>query len=161
MTRRQWKDIFEGIGFMAIIGSLIFVAIESRNSTKQAALTTQALEITAYQELMTNIEDLNVLGMHSDPAALVLARIWNEPDDLEQFRETRVLFLLFRHGDMAYFMFERGAISEDRLRSTLGPLPLNSQRGRNFWDQNKNAFTEEYREYIDGMIANTGAVTDP
>ena len=80
---------------MAIIGSLIFVAIESRNSTKQAALTTQALEITAYQELMTNIEDLNVLGMHNDPAASVLARIWNEPDDLEKFRETRILKHIF------------------------------------------------------------------
>jgi hypothetical protein len=141
---------------MAIIGSLIFVGIESRNSTKQAALTTQALEITAYQELMTNIEELNVLGMHDDRAASVMARIWNEPDDLELFRETRVFFLLFRHGDMAYFMYERGAISEDRFRSILGPLPLNNQRGRDFWQQNKMAFTAGYREYIDGIIANAG-----
>lgn len=146
---------------MAIIGSLIFVAIESRNSTKQAALTTQALEITAYQELMTNIEDLNVLGMHNDPAASVLARIWNEPDDLEKFRETRVLFLLFRHGDMAYFMYEQGAISEERVRSALGPLPLNSRTGKDFWDQNKNAFTDEYREYIDDLIANRGDAVAP
>ena len=161
MTRQQWKDVLEGIGFMAIIGSLIFVAIESRNSTKQAALTTQALEITAYQELMTNIEDLNVLGMHNDPAALALAKIWNEPDDLEKFRETRVLFLLFRHGDMAYFMYERGAINEDRLRSTLGPLPLNNRAGRDFWDQYKNSFTEGYRAYIDNLIASTGETAGP
>jgi len=55
------------------------------------------LEITAYQELMTNIEELNVLGIYSDLAAEVLAKIWNEPDDLDQFRETRVLFLCSDH----------------------------------------------------------------
>ena len=161
MTRQQWKDIFEGIGFIAIIGSLIFVAIESRNSTKQAALTTQALEITAYQELVTNIEELNMLGLQNDGAASVMAKIWNEPGDMEQFRENRMLYLLYRHGDMAYFMYERGAISEDRLQSVLGPLPLNSQRGRDFWQQQKIAFTEGYREYIDDIIANAGEGIGP
>ena len=39
MTREKLKDILEGIGFAAIIASLIFVGIETRNSTKQAALT--------------------------------------------------------------------------------------------------------------------------
>jgi hypothetical protein len=158
MARQRWKDIFEGIGFLAIIGSLIFVGIESRNSTRQAALTTQALEITAYQELMTNIEELNLLALQDDNAASALARIWNEPSDSEQFGDRRVLFLFFRHGDMAYFMYERGAINEDRLRSALWPIPLQTPLAREFWEQNKFIFTPEYQDYIDVMIA--GIVED-
>ena len=154
MERQQWKDIFEGIGFLAIIGSLIFVGIESRNSTRQAALTTQALEITAYQELMTNIEELNTLAIQNEHAASVLANVWDETENLKTFGERRALFLLFRHGDMAYFMYERGAISEDRLRSALRPIPLYSQLSKTFWDQYKNSFTKEYQNYIDNMIAN-------
>ena len=154
MERQQWRDIFEGLGFLAIIGSLVFVGIESRNSTRQAALTTQALEIAAYQELMSNIEELNILGMNGDEAASILARVWiDEPVDLKQFGERRALFLLFRHGDMAYFMYERGAINEDRLRSVLQPLPLNTRLGKEFWNREKNNFTEDYQRYIDGMIA--------
>ena len=154
MERQQWKDIFEGIGFLAIIGSLIFVGIESRNSTRQAALTTQALEITAYQELMTNIEELNTLAIQNEHAASVLANVWDETENLKTFGERRALFLLFRHGDMAYFMYERGAISEDRLRSALRPIPLYSQLSKTFWEQYKNSFTKEYQSYIDNMIAN-------
>lgn len=153
MGRQQWKDIFEVIGFLAIIGSLIFVGIESRNSTKQAALTTRALEITAYQELMSNIEELNTMAIQNEHAATILAKVWDETDDLESFGERRALFLMFRHGDMAYFMHERGAISEDRLRSVLRPIPLFSHRSRNFWDQYKISFTKEYQDYIDNMIA--------
>ena len=69
MTRQQWKDGIESVGIVAIIASLIFVGIETRNSTNQAILTTQALEISAYQELMTNIEEMNMLTMQSDAAA--------------------------------------------------------------------------------------------
>ena len=58
MTRVQLKDLLEGIGFVAIIASLVFVGIETRNSTRQAVLTTQTLEISAYQELMDNISEL-------------------------------------------------------------------------------------------------------
>ena len=36
-----------GIGFVAIVASLAFVGIETRNSTGQATLTAQALEMTA------------------------------------------------------------------------------------------------------------------
>lgn len=76
MTRQQWKDVLESLGILAIVASLVFVGIETRNSTKQAILTTQALEITAYQDLMTNIEELNTLGMQNDAAAAVLAKFW-------------------------------------------------------------------------------------
>ena len=102
---------------------------------------------------MTNIEELNLLALQGDNAASALARIWDEPDDSEHFGERRVLFLLFRHGDMAYFMYERGVINEDRLRSALRPIPLHTPLAREFWGQNKFIFTPEYQGYIDLMIA--------
>jgi len=153
MTRHRWKDALESVGIIAIIASLIFVGIETRNSTQQAVLTTQALEITAYQELVTNIEEINTLTMHSDAAASTMAKIWMEPGDIESFRERRAIFLLLRHGDMAYYMFKRGAIDESRLRSAIAPITLNNPLVRNHWDKYKTSFVEEYRDYIDKLIA--------
>ena len=155
MTRAQWKDVIEGVGVIAIIASLVFVGIETRNSTQQSALTTQALEITAYQELMTNIEELNVLSLQSDSTAAVMRRLWEPGEDIEEFRQTRALYLLFRHGDMAYFLHERGAINEERLRSAIAPIDLSNQLIRDFWGARKSGFAIGYQKYMDDLILAT------
>ena len=152
MTRDQWKDLIEGVGVVAIIASLVFVGIETRNSTRQSALTTQALEITAYQELMTNIEELNVLSLQNDSAAAVMRQLWEPGDDIEEFRQNRALYLLFRHGDMAYFLYERGAIDEERLRSAVAPIDLNNQLIRDFWKDKRSSFATGYQQYMDDLI---------
>ena len=70
MSRQAWKDAAEAIGFLAIVASLIFVGIETRNSTHQAELNTRALEIAAYAELQSNIEAFNALGIESAESAV-------------------------------------------------------------------------------------------
>ena len=154
MERKKWKYIVEAIGFTAVIASLVFVGIETRNSAKQSELTTQALEISAYQALMSNIDDLNMLLVENPSMAPVMGKIWADGDagDIEEFRANRVMYMLFRHGDLAYFMYERGAIDEARLESALGPVPVWSKTGREFWDQRKDAFSKNYRNYIDELI---------
>ena len=159
MNRQQWKDLLEGIGFVAIIASLIFVGIETRNSTHQAELTTRALEISAYAELQSNIEAFNALGIQSEAGARIQATMWGADDsiDMHEYRVDRMLFILFRHGDTAHFMYEKGAIDEERLRSSLAPLPLQSERALEFWERAKTSFTESYRDYVDRMIVERNA----
>ena len=156
MNRRKWKDLAEAIGFTAIIASLVFVGIETRNSTKQSELNTQALEISAYQALMANIDEINMLSLESPQAAATMTKIWaSEPEDAEQFQMNRMLYILFRHGDLAYFMYERGAIDKDRLDSALAPLPIGTKVAKDFWAIRKNAFTEGFRNHVDQLMANS------
>jgi len=158
MTRDEWKDILEGIGFVAIIASLMFVGIETRNSTRQAELTTRALEMAAYQELMDNVAELNTFAMQDAEVAALLYKAYatdEELTEIERFRLDRNLFQRFRHGDIAYFQFERGAIDEARLRSALGVLMLGNPRVNAFWERNKGNFVKPYREYVDRLIAET------
>ena len=160
MKREQWKDLLEGIGFLAIIASLVFVGIETRNSTQQAELNTRALEIAAYQDLIDNISELNALVVESPDVASFMYRIFttDEPfTEEEQFVFTRAMFLRFRHGDMAYFQFERGAIDEERLRSVLRPINMGEPRVQEFWARYKRNFVESYRNYIDGVIEEINA----
>ena len=49
MELEQWKDLMEGIGFVAIVASLIFLGVETRNNAIQAELNTRALQIAARQ----------------------------------------------------------------------------------------------------------------
>ena len=118
MARQQWRDLLEGIGLVAIVGSLVFVGIETSNSTEQTRLNTQAMEISAYQELMRNISEINALSVEERNAAEITAPLYQlDPDTWEQ---SAALFMVFRHGDMAYFMYERGVIDENRLLSAFG-----------------------------------------
>jgi len=153
MTRRNRKDLLEAIGFVALIASLVFVGIETRNSSRQAELNTQALEIAAYQELMSNIDDLNMLMVQSPATIDVMEGVWlDDFTNQEEFRRNRLLYILFRHGDLAYFMYERGAIDEERLLSALRPVPFYSEIGREFWARRKNNFSAGYQAYIDRLI---------
>ena len=155
MTREQRKDWLEGIGFIAIIASLVFVGFETRNSTKQAALTAQAMEISSYQELMDNIAELNILAVQDAEVATFLHKAFatsEELSDVEQYRLYRNLFTRFRHGDMAYFQFERGAISEAQLLSVLQVLILDNPRVLEFWEKHQSFFVEPYRDYINRLI---------
>lgn len=151
MSRQRWKDLLEGIGFVAIISSLIFVGLETQNSSEQTALNTRSMEIAAYQELMNNIAEINVMNIQSAEAAAVTAPIFGV-SDVKTWQSNSALFLAFRHGDIAYFMYEHGAIDEDRLRSTLRILPLYTEIGREFWNRQKFAFVESYQNYIDRLI---------
>ncbi|NIL94690.1 MAG: hypothetical protein GTO71_09665 [Woeseiaceae bacterium] len=92
MNRQQWKDLAEAVGFAAIVSSLIFVGIETRNSARQSELQTQALEIAAYQALMSNIDEINALGLQSAEAAATMARFWEDnPSGPDSFRLNRML----------------------------------------------------------------------
>jgi hypothetical protein len=151
VNRQQWKDLLEGIGFLAIIASLVFVGLETRNGANQTLLNTQAMEISAYQELTNNISEMNALAFESEYAADVMANIFDVPDG-EEFMRFSVLINRLRHGDMAFFMYQKGVIDEDRLLSTLRPLPLQSKGGQDFWRANKISFVKPYQDYIDRLI---------
>lgn len=153
MNRQQWKDVLEGVGFLAIIGSLVFVGLETQNSARQTALNTQATEIAAYQALIFNISEMNAIALADEDVAKIMSEMRDgnlgEPRDLQL---ASALFMQFRHGDIAYFMYERGVIDEGRLKSTLRPLPLDGPTGRKFWNAYKFAFVEGYQRYIDTLI---------
>ena len=151
MSRPQWKDLIEGIGFVAIISSLIFVGLETQNSSEQTALNTRSLEIAAYQELMNNIAEINVMNITSSEAAEITAPLFGM-SDVTTWRSNSALYMIFRHGDIAFFMYERGAIDTERLRSALRILPLQTEQGREFWSRRKTIFVVSYQKYIDRLL---------
>lgn len=156
MTRENLKDLVELIGFAAIVASLIFVGIETRNSTKQAILTTQALEISAYQDMIDNISEMNVTILDNPELNAFMHRAVMTDDELteeERFRFRRSMFIRFRHGDMAFFQYQRGAFNEARLRSVLMVLRLGNPRVQEEWEAIKHVFVPEYRDFIERLIA--------
>ena len=155
MKSLSWKESVEVVGILAIVASLVFVGIETRNSTEQAILTNRALEIAAYQELMDNIAEMNRVQLQDAEVAALFYKSRYSPEELselESYRMNRAHFLRFRHGDMAYFQYERGAIDDTRLKSALRILSLEEPAVRSFWKRNRGNFVESYRHHIDGLV---------
>ena len=158
MTRDSWKDLFEAVGLFSVIGSLIFVGVETRNNADQAAINTRAIEIASYQELTNNIINSNLMQI-GDPELLgITMKAAIDPDALSEIERRKYFVWVisrFRHADMAFFQFERGVIDENRMRSVFSPLVpvLQNPLARNMWESIQGNFVESFRKYMNEYIS--------
>ena len=144
------STIIEVVSAVAVVISLVFVGLEIRNSSEQVEQNTQALQIAAYQDLIGRIVEINALHIEESANIESLAAL-TEPTEEQARKLTNFLWILFRHGDMAYFQFEKGAISEARLKSAMAPLTLRLQmpKVRQHWQSTKDVYVPAYQDYID------------
>ena len=155
------SDVLEIITAIAVVISLIFVGFEIRNSSEQMELNTQATKISVYQDLIGRIVDINKLSIEN---SWDFNSIISKPSlTAEEINEVdSFIWILFRHGDMAYFQYENGAISIERLRSSLMPLlaRLNIPYIQNRWDKSKQNFVKNYQRFIDDEMVRQKALLE-
>ena len=62
---------------------------------------------------------------------------------------------VFRHGDMAFFQYQRGTIDEVRFQSALRIVTnvLPRTYVKNLWNRVKYHFVPEYRLYLDQFLS--------
>lgn len=147
------STILEIVSATAVVVSLVFVGLEIRNSSEQVEQNTQALQIAAYQDLISRIVEINALHIEESTSIESLLAL-DSPTEEQSRKLQNFLWILFRHGDMAYFQFEKGAISEERMRSAMAPLVLRLQypQVRDHWQTTKFVFVPEFQAYIDHEI---------
>jgi len=157
------KRLAEFASAGAVALSLVFVGLEVRETARQTQLNTEALHVAAYQDLVSQIAQLNEILIDPQVAALYgkldnPALTWADLTPLEQVQAERILFILVRHADMAYYQYEQGLLPEDRLMSAVAPLvvPLPAPIYRHFWDRRKGAFVDSFREFIDAQVSTSG-----
>ncbi len=138
-----------------VVLSLVFVGLEVRESARQTEVNTQSLQVSAYQDLIAQIQLINLTLLENSELRIRLNEnaesAWGDlsVDDAGEF--TAFFYLLLRHGDLAFYQYELGMLTEERLLSALGPLggrlciPLFGE----FWESARENFSEGYRGLID------------
>lgn len=157
---QKWALVAEIVAGIAVVISLAVVAYELRQSTNQERLNTAALEISTYQDLTRSIADLGTLIIEDSEFADIFVKGMRDPNALtesEQIRYTMYSISVFRHGDMAYFQFEQGAIDESKLNSVLNIVvtrinssPLAKQHWENW--KRREVFESGYTDYVDSLM---------
>ena len=56
---KKWALISEIIGGIAVVVSLVFLILEIKHNTRESQLNTQAIEISVYNDLISNIMSIN------------------------------------------------------------------------------------------------------
>ena len=144
----------------AVALSLLFVGLEVRETAQQTALNTTSLQVAAYQELISQINDFNQMILDPEIAALYVKLAgpsgdWSEFSEVDDRRARSLFYLAVRHADMAFHQYQRGMLSAERLESAVAPSMgiLSSPMGRKQWEENaRNNFAEEFREYVDAKL---------
>lgn len=158
--RIKFKQFGGLLSAIAVALSLVFVGLEVRETARQTQLNTEAIQIAAYQDLIAQISNLNELLLDPELGSFYLRLSGRDLSlaDLspaEAFQARRWHYLFVRHADMAFYQFERGLLSEERLESTIGPfiLPLRAPVRREIWENQKSLLVPDFQEYVDGRLA--------
>jgi len=157
VRRERLKDVLESVALIAVIASLVFVGIETRNGAIQAELNTDTLEMAAYQQLIDSINEQNALAIENPQLRNAIRKVEDGQVDLtdeEQSVFSYWLWMRIRHGDMAFFQFERGAIDELRLRSALPPMIdlLRYPYSKNLWQTRQRNLVPAFRNYVNAVL---------
>ena len=147
--------------------TLLFVGLQLRETSRQTALNTTSLQVAAYQDLNAQITRFNEILMQPD-RALVFEKMQDRGGDWAKFNsiETRqarsLIYMRIRHADMAYYEFERGMLSEERLNSALRPFLLDLEKPviLAFWRQVESRQIPAFQQYINRRLA-MGSRTAP
>ena len=144
MDLGQTLSIIANIG---VVAGIAFLVIELQQNTR-------SLEMNGYQELIGQINTYATLLLER-PELSEAAR--SAPAELSKELAQQVssmYYLITRQGDLAFYQYQRGILTEERLESTLGPLldRICYPSYRDFWEGANHNFVADYRHYIDSRL---------
>jgi len=156
MTLDDLGNIGEFVGSIGVVVSLVYLAIQIRRDTAQAALQVKATHATAFQNLIDHHSSLQMQMMTNPTLSEAVQKETNEPDCMTP---TQVrLAMMFRTQQMrsffnAYQLFEAGLIDSAALRI----FDENLQRVSNaalfddFWKRVKNSYPESFISHVENI----------
>jgi hypothetical protein len=161
---QEYALIAEIIGGVAIVCSLLFVGVQIRQNSEVS-------EINAYQDLIAQISQMNAVRVENSAFSDLFWRFDHGEQPKEGAERAQIeafLYMVFRHGDLAYRQYDKGMIDRASLISVLAPTRtfLNTEVGRETWGLLSRSLQPSYVAFIDevgllcGSYTGTGSYCD-
>jgi hypothetical protein len=161
MRLEKWALIAEIASAVAVVLSLLFVGLQVRLGAEETAINTAAIRSSAYQELQTQIANLQVVLIENPELRSAVGRIVFDGQEAESADQETLtaawLRLVFRHGEIAYMRYRDGLIDEAELQSVMGPVRGNfgSPYARDQWTGLSRLLNPDYVAYVNERILGT------
>jgi hypothetical protein len=157
MTRDQRKDAFEAIGMLSIVASLIFLALEVRQSNLATLIDARDSAAQGHIEYLS-------LGIDTDTLMHAIEKTLNESPveltGLEKLSLETMVRVLWRHYDRLYFLYRSGVYTEAEWTGYESALVSNWSKDANWidrniiqpnWEESKRALSPDFADYVDSL----------
>ena len=151
--------IGELIGAAAVVGSLVYVAIQIRQNTTATQSNTQ-------QQIFDATTDVN-LAIASDPALSELITRANQDyesiTDSDRIQLTFLYMNWFNMWHSAFGNYESGLLAEDdwgMWDKGMGLLMDNSISARKIWSASSHIYGSEFQRHVGEIIEKAGPVSN-
>ena len=158
MSIQDWGAIGELVGGVAVIVTLIYLALQVRQNTRQFSRTVEATQLAAFER---NVESGNrlreLLILHPDLAALLLKGFdsYKELDKSEKFRFGMLLRNIFSASQGAYVRLlsvEHDPRDFEGFARFIDEILVH--RGVREWlENNEPDWRPAFREFVDERLA--------
>ena len=150
MTREKWKDIFEAIGAIVLVGSIIFLAIEIRQNTVEVRLGNQQSALALVHEWDSWIRDAAFSETY-DNGIRDLSSL--SPRELRQF-DTYIGQAL-NIWEFAFISHESGTMSDEIW--TAWDMWFQSEIRQDSWRQlwmttKRETYSASFRSHVDAYL---------
>ncbi len=147
MNRRQWKDIFEGVGLLSIVATFVFVGLEIRQNT-DAFKSVTILSVTQ----MSNEGIALVLGDENLRAAFRASDVGTLNDD--QSQQLRLYYTFALNIQLNRFLqSDLGLIDRETALVIGGRAGLYERpHFRQYWAVVKHRYPPEFQDYMENEV---------
>lgn len=159
MTLSDISSIVGVISGLAVLGSLIYLAQQTRQNAKHTrALIQQSRSIQSADMLLRYSEDpsLNEILMRGDAGDATL-------DKAQIYRFSMVRTAAFLNWEDQFYQHSDGLLNDDKFAAFARTLRIQfrSPGIRHLWRVARSHFGNEFQAFLDDIIGQTGASTPP
>jgi len=153
MNLSNLANISEIVGSIAILVTLIFLALQIRQNTR-------AIEASASQDAADSESNALVQMLNYPEVAISITK--DELTDVEVVRLFAYLSLLLRAHEQYWRQYQLGVIDEATLARYQGPLvaQLSFRSSRNWWTVYQARFDRGFAARVNGLLQDAPIQTD-
>lgn len=158
MTIQDWGAIGELVGGVAVIATLIYLALQVRQNTRQYARTVEATQLAAFERNVASANRIReLLLLHPDLIALLFKGndSYKELDKSEKVRFGMLLRNIFAAAQGAYvrqLSVKHDPREFEGIARVIDEILVN--RGAREWlENNEPDWRPEFREFVDERLA--------
>ena len=156
MTLQDWGALGEVIGAIAVLCSLVYLALQIRQNTRSVTASTIQNLSESYREIFTTIAIDPVITpiLLKDVGGLELT-------DEEEFRISAFQAVSWRAMENIYIQSQRGTVDTSYLEiRARGAAAMFTERAFRRWSDRKDSFPADFVEYVERKFQEYGVRTD-
>lgn len=157
MNREQRKDVLESVGFLALIASLIFVGIETRNSAEQAEVANQSMKDASMQAVTNQLLDWHLALASNEDLSRIVTLAESSPlkaNPAEWTRFRTMAIPLYGMWEWSFLSYRDDSIQNAQWRAIEAYFEtLACKNGyRHFMEENTAAFSLQFVDYYNSEV---------